>query len=178
MTLKCINVIELIISMETTESVILEFNNDEYEKKIEEEYNGRSYVTDKHGCFNHKPGESYTGPKPKMIEVQNNNVTYETDSHGCFNHTPLHEYSGPIPNNSINPQDNYKTYTTNTIGNLIDENNMYSGPMLNQSEEAQKVLKEAAAHKLKVEKALDKYFKKKSKHFLKGWYTTIVKTSK
>ena len=164
--------------MEATESVILEFSNDEYEKKIEESYNGRTYVTDAHGCFNHKPGESYTGPRPNnTISPQENYKTYPTTETGSLT-GPDNTFYGPVPNTSIRVQDNYKTYVTNDIGNLIDENNMYSGPMLNRSEEAQKVLKEAAAHKVKVEKALNKYFKKKSKNFLKGWYTTIVKTSK
>jgi len=168
-------IIMLIIIMEN-ENISLIFEIDQYLDEVENEQNRRaSFQIDAHGCFNHRPGKDYTGPLPKSVDVKYNDLTYPTDNHGCFNHASVQEYTGPIPNNEINPQSNYPTYETDQLGNMIDSNNLYSGPRPNQSEEAQNILKVAAAHKIVIEKSLEKYFKRKNKRFMKGWYTTTIK---
>ena len=106
---------------------------------------------------------------------QNRRASFQMDAHGCFNHKPGKDYTGPVPNNEINPQSNYPTYETDQLGNMIDSNNLYSGPRPNQSEEAQNILKVASAHRAIIEKSLEKYFKRKNKRFMKGWYTTTIK---
>lgn len=106
------------------------------------------------------------------------NSSYETDEHGCFKHFPLKDtYTGPFPNNNLDPQINFKSYETNKFGNLVDDENNYTGPRINKTSKAIEAIGLDKAEQAKRLKILENRFKKWSKSFMKGYYTTKIKTN-
>ena len=97
------------------------------------------YPTDEHGCL--QIDNEYTGPMPRKYEgLSQKNTDYKVDENGTL--TDAASYTGPRPQeNAATHKKNNTNYMVSSQGTFSDDDNIYTGPVPNESEEARNAQK-------------------------------------